>query len=104
MQRDPAGRGRFASRLEAAVMLIRRESKEPMSGPDAANARPLKMLSKPEVLDAVGVSYPTIWSWMREGKFPRSREIAGNKVGWFEHEVKEWLENRPVRRLKGDVP
>jgi predicted DNA-binding transcriptional regulator AlpA len=36
-----------------------------------------RIVSKPEVLDRVGVTYPTIWTWMREGKFPRSRELGG---------------------------
>jgi predicted DNA-binding transcriptional regulator AlpA len=65
-------------------------------------ARPLKLIYKPAVLDAVGVSYPTLWKWMRQGVFPRSREV-GNKVCWFEHEVQEWLANRPIKKLKGDA-
>jgi prophage regulatory protein len=62
----------------------------------------IRLISKPEVLDRVGVTYPTIWTWMREGKFPRSREIGG-KVAWIESEVEEWIAALPVRRLKGDV-
>ena len=63
----------------------------------------IRLISKPEVLDRVSVTYPTIWTWMREGKFPRSREIGG-KVAWIESEVEEWIAALPVRRLKkGDV-
>src|SRR5262245_42978768 len=29
------------------------------------------LLSKREVLAIANVSYPTLWSWMRQGKFPR---------------------------------
>jgi predicted DNA-binding transcriptional regulator AlpA len=62
-----------------------------------------RIVSKPEVLERVGVTYPTIWTWMREGKFPRSRELGG-KSCWLEHEIEEWILSRPVRRLKGDQP
>ena len=61
----------------------------------------IRLISKPEVLDRVGVTYPTIWAWMREGRFPRSRELGG-KVAWIEAEVEAWIAALPVRRLKGD--
>jgi predicted DNA-binding transcriptional regulator AlpA len=62
----------------------------------------IRLISKPEVLDRVGVSYPTLWSWMREGKFPRSRQLGG-KAAWIEAEIEEWINALPVRRLKGDA-
>ena len=62
-----------------------------------------RLLSKPEVLDRVGVTFPTLWKWMREGKFPRSRELGG-KAAWIEAEVEAWIAALPVRRLKGDGP
>ena len=62
-----------------------------------------RIVSKPEVLDRVGVTYPTLWAWMREGKFPRSRALGG-KSCWLESEIEEWITSRPVRRLKGDQP
>jgi predicted DNA-binding transcriptional regulator AlpA len=30
-----------------------------------------RLLSKGEMLDKVGVTYPTIWKLMRDGAFPR---------------------------------
>ena len=62
----------------------------------------LRLLTKPEVLlIAGGISYPTLWSWMRAGTFPRSR-IVGGKSMWRSDEVEAWLEALPVRPLKGD--
>jgi prophage regulatory protein len=66
------------------------------------SANQVRLISKPEVLDRVGVTYPTLWTWMRAGKFPRSRELGG-KAAWIESEINEWIANRPVRRLKGDA-
>lgn len=60
------------------------------------------MLPKPEVLlIAGGVSYVTLWSWMRAGAFPRSR-VVGGKSMWRSDEVEAWLNASPVRPLKGD--
>ncbi|MBR0804119.1 AlpA family phage regulatory protein [Bradyrhizobium japonicum] len=36
----------------------------------------MRFLNRAEVLEKTGVSYQTIWAWMRDGKFPRSRELA----------------------------
>jgi prophage regulatory protein len=60
-----------------------------------------RLISKPEVLDRVGVTFPTIWKWMQVGKFPRSRELGG-KVAWLEHEISAWILARPISRLKCD--
>jgi prophage regulatory protein len=60
-----------------------------------------RMLTKREVLARVRVTYPTIWKWMREGRFPRSRAM-GFRSMWFEHEVEAWLESLPNTPLKGD--
>ena len=61
----------------------------------------LRLLSKREVLDIVGISYPTLWDWMRAGKFPRSREVGGRSM-WRSDEIDEWIAALPVRKLKGD--
>jgi predicted DNA-binding transcriptional regulator AlpA len=76
-------------------------SAEPNSEKDALPA-PVRLLSKPEVLERTCVTFPTIWKWMREGTFPRSR-VLGGKSAWLEAEVNDWILSRPVRRLKGDA-
>jgi prophage regulatory protein len=71
--------------------------------PPARDAKPegRRLLKKKQVLKKVGVSYPTIWKWMRDGTFPRSREMGGLAV-WFEDEIDEWLASLPPSQLKGD--
>jgi predicted DNA-binding transcriptional regulator AlpA len=68
----------------------------------AARAPPARLLSKREVLAIVGVSYPTLWSWMRQGKFPRSR-VVGGKSMWLITDIETWLAALSVRKLKGDA-
>lgn len=59
------------------------------------------LLSKAEVMAITGRSYPTIWKWMRDGKFPRSR-IVGDQSMWRSDEVYQWRDTLPLRPLKGD--
>jgi predicted DNA-binding transcriptional regulator AlpA len=74
---------------------------DPNQAAATAATNPARFISKTEVLDRVCASYPSVWLWMREGRFPRSRELGGKAV-WIENEIEEWIVNRPVRRLKGD--
>jgi predicted DNA-binding transcriptional regulator AlpA len=60
-----------------------------------------RLLSKSEVLAIVGVTYPSLWAWMRAGSFPRSR-IVGGKSMWLSTEIDAWLAGLPLRPLKGD--
>jgi predicted DNA-binding transcriptional regulator AlpA len=59
----------------------------------------VRLLSKAEVLAIIGVTFPTLWLWMRQGKFPRSR-IAGGKSVWRSDEVAAWLAELPVGHLR----
>ena len=70
-----------------------------------ATCEPLgfRLLSKAEVPAAVNVTYPALWKWMRDGKFPRAR-MVGNKSMWLSTEVAGWLTNLPPCRLKGHAP
>jgi predicted DNA-binding transcriptional regulator AlpA len=66
-----------------------------------ARGPPVRLLDKHEVLAIANVSYVTLWSWMRVGKFPRSR-IVGGKSMWRSDEIQNWLDGLPLRPLKGD--
>ena len=94
-----------ANQALAAKSLARGEHDE--RSVRAANAPPARegahLLSKRQVLAIINVSYPTLWSWMRQGKFPRSR-VVGGKSMWRSDEVDAWLSALPVRKLKGDEP
>lgn len=60
-----------------------------------------RLISKGEVLGRTGLSYPTLWQWMREGKFPRSRDVGGRAM-WLASDIEKWILSLPLRRLKGD--
>lgn len=62
-----------------------------------------RLISKGEVLERIGVSFPTLWAWMRVGRFPAAREMGG-KVCWIEKEIDDWITNRPVKEYKPADP
>jgi excisionase family DNA binding protein len=67
------------------------------------SARPpptLRLLSRKEVCERIGVSYPTIWAWARSGRFPKARVMNGGKLGWIESEVEQWIRALPLQELK----
>ena len=64
-------------------------------------AKPKRFISKLQVLDKTGRSYPNIWAKMQAGTFPRAREID-NELVWLEAEVDAWMDARPIRQFKND--
>jgi predicted DNA-binding transcriptional regulator AlpA len=65
----------------------------------------VRLLNRAEVEDLVGVTYMSIWNWMRDGKFPLGRSIGGTgpkaHVAWLADEVEDWIRSRPRRIPKG---
>jgi predicted DNA-binding transcriptional regulator AlpA len=64
---------------------------------------PTGVLTKKQVLErAGGVSFPTLWKWMRAGKFPRARTVGDLKSVWLDNEVEAWMSALSLSRLSGD--
>jgi predicted DNA-binding transcriptional regulator AlpA len=82
----------------------RRAPMRPIAAHDG-DEQPREPTSLPRMLGKgcrlCGVTYPTIWRWMQQATFPRSRAI-GSRSFWREDEIAEWLANRPIVRLKCD--
>ena len=67
----------------------------------AAGVPAVRLLDKATVLAICSTSYPTLWGWIRENKFPHARIVNGRSM-WLSTEVEQWLAALPTRRLKGD--
>jgi predicted DNA-binding transcriptional regulator AlpA len=67
-----------------------------------ASQAPPRLLNRDQVCELVNVTFPTLWAWMRNGTFPRSR-VAGAKSMWLSTDVEAWMRALPMRRLKGDA-
>ena len=65
-----------------------------------AQATELVFLSKAQVLKKIPITGPTLWAWVRAGKFPRPRAVSPNTTVWLAAEVVEWMRARPLRTYK----
>lgn len=54
-----------------------------------------------KVSDATGAATPTIYQWVREGKFPKPVALSTDKhgrarsSGWYSDEIQAWIDSRP---------
>jgi predicted DNA-binding transcriptional regulator AlpA len=67
---------------------------------EAAADPPLILLSKAEVLKRVPVTAPTLWSWVRQGRFPKPRALGPNKTCWLQSDIDDWIRAQPVVSYK----
>jgi len=56
----------------------------------------MKMLRLPEVIEATGLSRPTIYRLEAKGEFPKRRRLGRNSIGWIEEEIHAWIQARPT--------
>jgi predicted DNA-binding transcriptional regulator AlpA len=84
--------------VQSKIEVVRQAAQEQLAGQEPS-APPERLLTRAEVLQRVPVTFPTIWSWMREGKFPSARHM-GVKTFWLESEVSAWIRGLPFREYK----
>lgn len=53
----------------------------------------------PSVASLVTLATATIQRMVREGMFPKPRQLSANRVAWLLREVEEWAEERPVSEI-----
>ncbi|WP_314435472.1 helix-turn-helix transcriptional regulator [Massilia timonae] len=51
------------------------------------------------VAGAVALASSTVQRLVREGAFPKPRQLSGRRVAWLVREIEEWAEGRPVSEL-----
>ncbi len=58
---------------------------------------PRKILRKPEVREATGLSDSQLWRKANDPNddFPSSISLGANATGWYADEIIEWQESRP---------
>lgn len=53
---------------------------------------PKRILSINQVLERVPISRQTLYAWLARDAFPRQVQISANRVGWYEKEVDEFIQ------------
>jgi len=77
-----------------------RDSPQVNAPEQIVQAAELIFLSKAQILKKIPITGPTLWAWVRAGKFPRPRAISPNKTVWVAAEVDAWMQQRPFRSYK----
>lgn len=57
-----------------------------------------RIIRKPELLQMIGLSDPTVWRMEKKGNFPKRLRLGGNSCGWLESEINGWLADRAAAR------
>jgi prophage regulatory protein len=55
------------------------------------NARPTRILRRPEVESRSGMKRSTLYDAIKAGRFPAPIRLAPRVCGWVEAEVEAWL-------------
>lgn len=57
-----------------------------------------RIIRKPELLNMLGLSDPTVYRMEKAGRFPKRLQLGGNSVGWLASEVEGWFSERAAAR------
>ncbi|MEC8328120.1 MAG: AlpA family phage regulatory protein [Pseudomonadota bacterium] len=60
----------------------------------------MKLIKLAEVKEITGLGRSTIYSFIKEGIFPKQVELGPRAVAWVEEEIFEWVEERIAERDK----
>ena len=83
----------------AAANRARKFKNPPLPTTTEVTDSQIRILSKAEVIERVGLTFVSIWRQMREGKFPPARSVGGKSV-WIEAEIEAWIKALPLRQYK----
>jgi predicted DNA-binding transcriptional regulator AlpA len=90
------------SEVELTSDVARRRDQHDAESVHAARAPPtseIRLLCKAEVVEKVGLSFPTLWSMMRKNRFPAARDLGG-RPAWIASEIDSWITALPLREYK----
>lgn len=57
-----------------------------------------KILRPKELKNRLGIGMSTLYDWMKRPDFPDKIQLGPNAVGYFEHEIEDWLESQKVTK------
>jgi prophage regulatory protein len=60
-----------------------------------------RIIRLPVVQDKTGLKHSEIYDRIKLGTFPRQVPLGPKAVGWLEHEIDKWIEERAAERDGG---
>ena len=57
-----------------------------------------KILRPKELCELLNIGMSTLYDWQHRPDFPDKIQLGANAVGFFEHEINDWLESQKVSK------
>lgn len=54
----------------------------------------IRIIKVPEVIERCALSRATLYRLLERGEFPRQVRLSTRSIGFYEHEVNQWLAER----------
>ena len=54
----------------------------------------LQIIRLPAVMQMIGMSKPSVYAMIKQGKFPRQIKIGAKASGWVLSEIEQWISER----------
>ena len=48
----------------------------------------------PAIQGCLGISKPTLWRWVKAGKFPKPVKLSAKTSAWRAEDVRAWMDER----------
>ena len=48
------------------------------------------------VMEVTSLGKTLIWAMVKDGSFPKPRQLSARRVAWLESEVVDWMHERPA--------
>lgn len=55
----------------------------------------VRVMDVGDVAAALGVSKPTIYTWLSQGAFPQPQQLSIGRSGWLIDDIRQFIETRP---------
>jgi prophage regulatory protein len=70
----------------------------------SADPHPRTILRIEEVLHRTGLKHTMFYDLIKKRKFPKQVTLGARAVGWYEHQVDEWIRNRDSAKRQPERP
>ncbi|MCL1040781.1 MULTISPECIES: helix-turn-helix transcriptional regulator [Shewanella] len=58
----------------------------------------MKVLRLRDVIQLTGLARSTIYDYIAKKQFPKPIDLGERAVGWLEHEIQDWIQQRIEKR------
>lgn len=84
----------FLTNLGLKMIVVKACSHQPMRNLNRCVMTTIRIIKVPEVLERCAMSRASLYRMLQRNEFPRQVRIGIRSVGFYEHEVNQWLAER----------